>query len=243
LLKPDLKSSPLDVELSAAGRYVARFPALELGNYFVSIQPGKNAAPVRVGLAVPSSPEYREHETNLPLLAALAALRPAGGEPGQILEPSRVANHRSATVNVFRHDLAGSTERQEAWHLLVFAAALLFVVDAAVRRVAFSAAGVRSLGRWLAGGRRRAGREPAADPTLERLRSLKAGAAGALPTRGRWLPDSPLGAAAVDHSSATTVAAEAAAAESGSLARLLEVKRRLHDRTAAEPDRAPRPPA
>ena len=84
---PDLKK-PLDLEIeqTAPGRYVGTFPVRESGSYFVTINPGRGMAPLRTGVNVPYSDEFRDRGANDALLAQLAAVQPKDGPPGQLIE-------------------------------------------------------------------------------------------------------------------------------------------------------------
>ena len=66
---PDLKK-PLDLEIeqTAPGRYVGTFPVHEAGSYFVTINPGRGMAPLRTGVNVPYSDEFRDRGANDALL-------------------------------------------------------------------------------------------------------------------------------------------------------------------------------
>ncbi len=100
---------------------------------------------------------------------------PEGGHSGVVVaEPqNRRQLDESLQANVFRRDLERATSRQDSWHLLVFAAAGLFLFDVFNRRVIVSFAWVpataRRLGGWVA--RRQTPSQPA--PSLERLQARK----------------------------------------------------------------------
>ena len=64
-LDPDLNPIPLNMRQTAPGRYVGSFTADAAGSYFVNVVPGEGAAPLRTGVTVPYSDEFRVRETNL----------------------------------------------------------------------------------------------------------------------------------------------------------------------------------
>ncbi len=174
---PDAEAHELELEQVSPGRYVGEFEAGNTGSYFAMLNPGPNIAPVRVGINVPYSAEFREREANIALLESLAALAPPGGSPGTLIDGD-LANKRGRSallaVDSYRRDLPAATRRQGIWPLLAFAAGCLFFCDVFFRRVAVGfawAPRVAALGRdWLL---RRA---PQAAPTeyMDRLRSRKA---------------------------------------------------------------------
>ena len=172
------------MEQTAPGRYVGTFPAREPGSYFVTINPGRGMAPLRTGVTVPYSDEFRDRGPNEALLAA-ACRRAAQGRPAG---PSDREHGRSPSrsdklhgVNTFRHDLPKATSSQEIWHWLVLLASCVFLGDVFIRRVSVNFALAAA-----AGGRGRCDfvlrRQPApAQPQyIERLKSRKAEVAGQL---------------------------------------------------------------
>ena len=176
---PDMKPIDLELKQTAPGRYVGEFPATDKGSYMVTISPGPGRAPVRSGVNISYSDEFRRRTTNEALFENLAGLKPKGGTAGKVIEaPPGTRADQLATawlgVDSFRHDLAPATSSQDVWHLLLLAASCLFLADVFVRRVAISfawapAAAVRARDFVLR-------RQPAAkeSPTIERLRSRKA---------------------------------------------------------------------
>ena len=102
---PDLKK-PLDLEIeqTAPGRYVGTFPVHEPGSYFVTINPGRGMTPLRTGVSVPYSDEFRDREANDALLTQLAAVQPKDGPPGQLIEDQaveQVRDRQTAGVQYF----------------------------------------------------------------------------------------------------------------------------------------------
>ena len=135
---PDLKK-PLDLEIvqTRPGRYECTFPIRESGSYFVTINPGRGIAPLRTGVNVPYSDEFRDRGANDALLAQLAAVQPKDGPPGQLIEIPKGADAAAKLLefNTFRHDLPKATSSQEVWHWLILMAAGLFLGNVFIRRV------------------------------------------------------------------------------------------------------------
>jgi uncharacterized membrane protein len=192
---PEMNALPIEMQQTAPGRYVGRFPTDQPGSYFLAINPGQGMSPLRMGLNVPYGDEFRRREPNVPLLAELAALKPTDGPPGQMAELHGGATEPGATepgatepgatgvspvpgsaaaYNPFRHDLPPARSSQDAWPWLIFAAACLFFGDVFLRRVQVGFGWVAPL---VAGardrllGRARVEQQPEA---LARLRSRKA---------------------------------------------------------------------
>ncbi len=144
LLEPDghghragHEARELKMQQVAPGRYQGEFDAKDSGSYFVAINPGAGQAPILTGVNVPYSAEFRERATNEPLLTTLAGMKPQGGEPGELIEDPTQQDRLEELlkVNSFRQDLPKATSSQEAWHLLVLVASVLFFYDVFVRRV------------------------------------------------------------------------------------------------------------
>lgn len=132
---PDLKKPlGLEIEQTAPGRYVGTFPMHEAGSYFVTINPGRGMAPLRTGVNVPYSDEFRDREANDALLAQLAAVQPKDGPLGQLIE-NPDATGKLLEFNTFRHDLPKAGSSQEAWHWLILMASCVFLGDVFIRRV------------------------------------------------------------------------------------------------------------
>ena len=197
---PDLQPAEVKIEQTGPGRYEGSFPADRAGVYLVAANPGPGEAPLRLGVSVPYSEEYRALQTNLPLLEQLAAVAPDEGEAGRLIDDADRFRRidRLLETNVFRHDLKPATSRQDIWPLLALAASCLFFGDVFVRRVQVSFA-------WLPRLAARLFRKPLPpEPeTLQRLRTRKAqidaeleqraGAAGAAspPSTGAPPPAAP----------------------------------------------------
>ena len=141
-VSPDLKPLDLRMEQTAPGRYVGEFPAADPGSYMVMLSPGPGKAPLRTGINVPFSDEFRGLATNETLLDRLAKLAPKGGAAGRLIDAPEEFLERDfdklLAVNSFRHDLQRATSNQDAWYYAVLAACCLLFFDVFVRRVQVS---------------------------------------------------------------------------------------------------------
>ena len=134
---PDMKPVPMRIEQTSPGRYVGAFPARDAGSYFVMLSPGTGQAPIRAGITVPYSDEFREREPNDALLEQLAAVVPKDGPAGKVIEVPddfKKADPLPA-VDPFRHDLPKATSNQDAWHYFLLAACCMLFADVFCRRV------------------------------------------------------------------------------------------------------------
>jgi hypothetical protein len=172
---PNMSSFDVAFQQTAPGRYVAEFDAKQSGSYFITLVPGAGRAPIRTGINVPYSAEFRDRETNEALLITITGFEPRGGEPGDLVRgsmlPGRVDELLEA--NPFRHNLPKAVSSREVWPILLLLAACVFFCDIATRRVMIDL-------KWLvppllAVRNRLLGRaqEEAKDERLERLRSRK----------------------------------------------------------------------
>ena len=177
---PNLEPAELKLEQTAPGRYEGSFAGRDSGSYFVLVSPGPEIAPLRTGINVPYSDEFRSREANEALLGQLPVLKPAGGEPGKLLPPLDEFCEIAPLLqqNTFRHDLAKAFSSQDIWFLVVLLAAWLLFLDVFVRRVQISFAWVPILAGRV--GARLFGREQETPQVemIDRLRSRKAEVAG-----------------------------------------------------------------
>jgi hypothetical protein len=173
---PDMEARELSIDQTAPGRYVGTFEATQSGSYFVTVLPGPGEAPLRVGVNVPYSQEYRDRETNEALLDTLVNLKPEGGEPGRQIAGSLASDDLDELlqVNTFRHNLAKAISSNYIWPALLLLAGCVFFADVFVRRVAVSFAWmgprIQNLRDALMGRER----QNPPDQRLVRLRSRKA---------------------------------------------------------------------
>ncbi len=179
---PDLKK-PLDlqIEQTAPGRYVGTFPAGDAGSYFVTINPGRGMTPLRLGVSVPYSDEFRDRGPNDALLGQLAAMQPKEGAPGQLIESAGSnAIDAAQVVNTFRHDLAKASSSQEIWHWLIVLGSCTFLADVFFRRVHVHFLWVPPLAARVRNFVLRRQPAPIQPAYIERLKSRKAEVAGHL---------------------------------------------------------------
>lgn len=185
VVTPNRHSQQVVLRKTAPRRFVGEFVSTEPGSYFVSIAPGGRRAPMRFGVDVLYSAEFKDRETNEPLLAALAAMPPRGGLPGRQFSLVATAGKgpTAPAGEVFRATLMPSASSQGTWHLVVLAASCLFLVDVLVRKVHFNLAGAPVL---LARVKERVIGRPAAvesQPTFDRLTARKQEVATAIEAR------------------------------------------------------------
>jgi hypothetical protein len=100
---------------------------------------------LRTGVSVGYSNEFRDRETNTPLLKSIADLPAKAGEPGTLMPPlpevppdPQKAEQRlqqQLAVNPYRRDMPLAVSRQDIWPWLVLAASCVFFGDVFVRRV------------------------------------------------------------------------------------------------------------
>jgi uncharacterized membrane protein len=177
---PDMKPIDVDVKQTAPGRYVGDFEAKSKGNYFVLLNPGPGRTPIRVGVNVPYSDEFRDRQTNEGLLKSLAALEPKQGSPGKVIEdanPNDTPTQQMAKLlefNTFRHDLAEATSSQDVWHLLLLIGTCLFFGDVFVRRVAVNFDWLWPIVYQVRDRLARREKQAVPDVVMDRLRSRKA---------------------------------------------------------------------
>ncbi len=147
---PDLKPFPLSMRQTAPGRYEGDFSALAAGSFFVTIDSGTDVSAeegdaktertlIHTGISVPYSNEFRDRETNMPLLTALHQMEPEGAAmPGLLVDPPEDLPWIESVLeaDIFRHTLPEVTSSRDAWHLMVLWGGCLFFFDVLVRRVA-----------------------------------------------------------------------------------------------------------
>lgn len=169
---PQMEELPIRLEQTAPGRYVGGFAANEAGSYFMSISPGPGQAPLRTGINIPYSAEYRRLETNDALLASLARVRPEGGAAGQLIDEPDEAKRPEALLaaDPFRRDLRPAVSRQDVWPLVLLLGGCLFFFDVLNRRVTLSFAWIGPLAMQM---RDRILRRPAPETPSEYFERLQ----------------------------------------------------------------------
>jgi uncharacterized membrane protein len=123
ITSPDIKTLDIKLSQTGPGRYEGTFHADREGTYIVNLSESdkEGAAPFRTGVAVSYSPEYRQFETNHPLLKQLVAVT-----GGRMLK---------TTDNVFEHNLQPMKVSKPLWPMLLLIALCIFPFDVFVRRV------------------------------------------------------------------------------------------------------------
>jgi len=176
---PDLETTDLRVEQTAPGRYTATFPARDSGSYFIMVNPGAGMPPIRTGVNVPYSDEFRSRAPNEALFNQLVALVPEGADSGYVAHliegPEDFGNLEPyLAVNTFRHDLSKAKSSQPIWFYLVLVASCLFFFDVLVRRVQVGFGWVPALAGRIRDGILGRKPEPEETEVIERLRTSKA---------------------------------------------------------------------
>ncbi len=173
IVGPSLGREHIELRQTVPGRYVGSFDATDAGSYFLTVgSPGK--APLRSGVNVPYSAEYRDRRANDALLERIASLPATSGRAGVVIRGTSGKGDIDSLLktDTFRHDLPPVEKTFDAWPQLLWIAAGLFVADVFTRRVHVTfdwmpTALVRVRDRML-------GRQKVARPEyLERLRSRK----------------------------------------------------------------------
>jgi hypothetical protein len=146
VIGPNMESIALEIEQTAPGRYVGEFDSIQPGSYMIMVTPGAGQAPIRTGVNVGYSDEFRDRQTNAPLLESISRLPAKGGEPGKLLPPLPDVPEENAeqvlgpqlAIDPFRRDLPQAVASQDIWPWLVLAASCFFLTDVFVRRVQVS---------------------------------------------------------------------------------------------------------
>lgn len=174
VIKPDMTTAPFRIEQTAPGRYVGEFPTKLAGSYLLAINTGSNRSPLRSGVNVGYSSEYRDHQTNMALLRTMAELAPKDAPSGTLIEKGLDApSEQLLALDPFRRDLPPAVSNQSVWPWLIVVGSCIFLGDVFVRRVQLSLAWIVP---WLAAVKARVlGRRVAAPvtQTMERLRTKK----------------------------------------------------------------------
>jgi uncharacterized membrane protein len=184
---PEMSNIDVQFRQDAPGRYVAEFPADKSGSYLMAINTGQNnAAPLLTGVTVPYSAEFRERESNQALLTTLASTKPAGGQPGKVIQGDLVkgaVDRLVASVDTFRRTLAKAISSEDFWPIFLLIAAGLFLVDVFIRRVTVHFYWVMPALAYAYNRVRGRQQEEVRDERLERLRNRKAAVSGQIDER------------------------------------------------------------
>ncbi|MFO0814749.1 MAG: VWA domain-containing protein [Gemmatales bacterium] len=171
------ESKEITLEPVSAGVYEGTVETSQAGNYSVAasmVVPDKDGPggmrSVIVGrgaMAVPYSPEFATVEDNAGLMEQLAKVT-----EGRVLDESTFGKE-----NLFLHEGGYARRLQPMWHWLLFAAAVMLVLDAATRRIAVDPAIVAQRTRKMVQEMR--GPKELAESSQEYLGRLKKGKADA----------------------------------------------------------------
>lgn len=182
VLGPDMQPIPLSLEQIAPGRYVGEFESGKSGSYLISVR--ADNALLRTGMNVGYSDEFRDRETNSPLLESIAELSAKRGEAGKLLPPlpelpedaskAEESLKPQLAVNPFRRDLQQVVSTQDIWPWLVLSASICFFGDVLTRRVQISILWLVPIWTQFLDIALRRERQEAAPETMSRLRSRKA---------------------------------------------------------------------
>ena len=166
VLDPEMKPVPLDLKQTGPGRYVGSFPAERAGGYLVHVASRPGAPSLITGVNVPYGREFRDRESNLPLIKQVASVTPKGGDTGVVTAALDDDYRETLASNPFRGGLRGMLSFQQPWPWLVLLGCYLLLCDVAVRRVRLNFA-------WLLRAAGLLKRQPAERPQVTRLDALR----------------------------------------------------------------------
>jgi uncharacterized membrane protein len=172
VIAPDLSTTEVRLQQTAAGRYEGRLAVAQVGSYLVQIQSSENGTPASsqtTGFVVPYSPEYTTLTVDTTLLTDIAAT--TGGQVN--IEPAEA----------FSHTLEAVERSQPVWTWLLLAAALLFPLDVAIRRVMVTRRDLAEVWASLVGRLPMRQDRPPAEPLLGHLFEAKQRVSSASRTR------------------------------------------------------------
>jgi Mg-chelatase subunit ChlD len=244
VITPNGQSQSFSLQQIAPGRYTAKLPTDEPGNYYLAVSDGGRTAPLRAAINVSATAELDDLFSYDGFLAELAEGKPKGGEPGRLIQsPRGIADTPGLlNTNVFRPGLAPAKSRDAMWPVVLLVASAVFLGDVVCRRVLISFDWLPQLGCLVM---RRCVSAPVADGTqrMQRLKQTKMGATAryeqardsALNAIMQQTTDASAPAVPESHEPAITVATstppapEAAGELSEFTSRLLAAKKRVHD--------------
>lgn len=179
---PDMQAVPVTIDQIAPGRYVGEFESMNPGSYMLSILPGGDQGMIRTGVNVGYSEEFRDRETNLPLLQTIANLEPSRGKPGVLVgaeQGSMLTGDPAVlpallTADPYRRDLPPAVSSQSIWPWMVVLASCLFFGDVFIRRVQIGFEWLRPVWAFIDEKLLGREREAAVPATMSRLQSRKA---------------------------------------------------------------------
>ncbi len=167
VISPDSTAKELSIVQTGPGRYEGKFKVGQMGTYLAHIQtddPTTDApVAIRTGVTIAYSPEFKDLVLNESLLREVADV--TGG---------RVLSTDADNKTVFAHNLPPTISRKPIWDMLFKLAVFMFLLDVAVRRIAFDPAKVWAMTRGhiasLAG---RFGAGKRAEATLTDLKTVR----------------------------------------------------------------------
>ena len=140
LVGPSGRGEPLTVVQTGPGRWRTEFPASEAGSYLVNFGLGAGEdgrrATMQASVSVPYPKEFRTVRDNRALLEQIA-----DKTGGRVLAMTTAAESIDAFL---RDNLPIPESARRMWDLMAILAAVFFLLDVAVRRVAIDWAGARS---------------------------------------------------------------------------------------------------
>ena len=143
VVNPELKSTPIVLQQTAPGKYEATVESADAsGNYFVNLGylgSDRTQGVLTSGVSVPYSDEYRELKSNPTTLETIATVTGGGTTYWKTFPDGRADLRRTVdAVDHFRRDPALVNPRsfRDLWPTLLWLAAVLFLADVAVRRIA-----------------------------------------------------------------------------------------------------------
>jgi hypothetical protein len=137
ILDPQLVSKPLSLRRIAPSRYQTEFPTTSDGSYFITVRPNAQSAPLRVGVNVPYSSEYRYQPANDPLLRFLAS--PIEGPSIGYIHAVPLERENIPQIvqhDTFRRDLQPSMSSRQIWPWMLVFSSYIFFADILTRRLA-----------------------------------------------------------------------------------------------------------
>ena len=143
VVRPDLTRESVELVQTAPGRYEGTIENAEArGNYFINLaalEGGRIKSIVSTGVSVPYSDEYRELKSNPATLETIASVTGGRVLDWKFRRDGEVDLARTLEQgDAFRRDpsLEPPKSYQDLWPTLLWLAAVLFLGDVAVRRVA-----------------------------------------------------------------------------------------------------------
>jgi len=137
IVLPDGTSQSFTLDEQSSGRYTAKVPAGEPGNYYVVVPGADGIAPLRAAVNIASTAELERLSSSDGFLAQIAEGVPRGGERGKLIQARRGIADTEALLatDVFRPGFAPAKSRNPIWPLLLLATSVLFLGDIFCRRV------------------------------------------------------------------------------------------------------------